>query len=410
MAELFETAPEEVLRYFRSKRSVPTFDWRDIAPAEHAFSWTVAKSAGFDVLDDIRAAVDEAIEQRLPFETFRERLQPILEEKGWWGRRIATDPKDGRDQLVQLGSPRRLRTIYWANTATAHAAGEWERTQRTKGFLPFLLYTLSTAERRRPEHLAQVGTILPVDHEYWDYWFPPNGWGCECGTRQISRREAESRGYDPDAGAPPIEFRSWRNRRTGERVQVPVGIDPGWAQNPGKNRARNVADFLSERLDAMTDNRRRIAVADLVGSKPFRAIQSGEISYDPASLDPGNRDRGAISWPVAMLPDALAVALGTRTRTVRLSVADAQKQLRKRFRRSAEGTSPLLSAEDYARVQSMIENGRTFPDGERDLLVVDTIDGKPWVAVIRRTLSGQEIYLKSLRPLSARQLLRFERQ
>ena len=33
---------------------------------------------------------------------------------------------------------------------------------------------------------------------------------------------------------------NWRNKRTGQTVEVPVGIDPGWDTNPGKNRARNL--------------------------------------------------------------------------------------------------------------------------------------------------------------------------
>ena len=172
--DLFATAPEEVLRYFRAKRQVPTFDWRDVAPAEHAFSFTVAKTAGFDVLEDLHSAVDDAIANRVPFAQFQERLTPILQEKGWWGRKIAVDPADGVPKVVQLGSPRRLRTIYWANTATAHAAGEWERTQRTKRFLPYLVYVQSIAENKREDHLALVGTTLPVDDPWWDYYNPPN--------------------------------------------------------------------------------------------------------------------------------------------------------------------------------------------------------------------------------------------
>ena len=164
--ELFQTAPEEVLRYFRAKRSLPTFDWRDIAPEEHAFSWTVAKSMENDVLEDIRAAVDDAIANRTPFDEFQKNLTPILQDKGWWGRRIQEDPRDGVPKVVQLGSPRRLRTIYWANTRTAHAAGEWERTQRNKRFLPFLVYTLSRAERRRLEHEGWVGIVAPVDDRH----------------------------------------------------------------------------------------------------------------------------------------------------------------------------------------------------------------------------------------------------
>lgn len=278
LPEQFLTASPEVTRYFREKGSRPTFDWRDIAPVEHAYAFTVAKSAGFDVLDDLRAAVDDAIVNRVPFEAFRERLTPILQAKGWWGKRFAKDPADGETKLVQLGSPRRLRTIYWANIRTAHAAGEWERTQRTKRFLPYLVYTLSLAERRRPEHRAWVGIVLPVDDPFWDTHYPPNGWGCKCGVRQISRREAERLGYDPEAGGPQIVMRSWRNKRTGQAVNVPVGIDPGWDTNPGKTRGQNVAELLSGRLGDLSTAARRAAIADFTASPTFKVFVEDAVN------------------------------------------------------------------------------------------------------------------------------------
>jgi hypothetical protein len=294
LPEQFLTASPEVTRYFREKGSRPTFDWRDIAPAEHAYAFTVAKSAGFDVLDDLRAAVDDAIVNRVPFEAFRERLTPILQAKGWWGKRFAKNPADGETKLVQLGSPRRLRTIYWANIRTAHAAGEWERTQRTKRFLPYLVYTLSLAERRRPEHRAWVGVILPVDHPFWDTHYPPNGWGCKCGVRQISRREAERLGYDPQAGGPQIVLRPWRNKRTGQTVNVPLGIDPGWDTNPGKTRGRNVAELLSGRLGDLSTAARRAAIADFTSSPTFKVFVQDAIDtgLEHAALAPTLRAQG----------------------------------------------------------------------------------------------------------------------
>ncbi len=196
--ELFKTAPEEVVRYFRSKSDRPAFDWRDVAPEEHAYAYTVAKATSQCILADIRAAMDDAIVNQVPFKEFAAKLQPTLEAKGWWGRKLVHDPRDGKYKLAQLGSPRRLRTIYWANIRTAHAAGEWQCTQRNKAFLPFLVYTLSVSEKRRPEHLGWVGTILPVDDPWWSSHYPPNGWGCKCGVHQIRRREAAGRGYDPN--------------------------------------------------------------------------------------------------------------------------------------------------------------------------------------------------------------------
>ncbi|WP_319774462.1 phage minor head protein [Breoghania sp.] len=290
----FKTASPEVLRYFGEKQSRPTFDWRDIAPHEHAYAFTVAKTAGFDVLADLRAAVDDAITNRVPFETFRGQLEPILRKKGWWGRRFATDPKDGRPAIVQLGSARRLRTIYWANVRTAHAAGEWERTQRNKRFLPFLVYTLSTAERRRLEHRSWVGIILPVDHPFWRTHYPPNGWGCRCGVRQISRAEAERLGYDPEAGGPQIVTRSWRNTRTGQTVQVPVGIDPGWDTNPGATRGRNMAELFGGAIDNLPTAARSAAVADLVASPGFKLLveRSAEVGLKRAAAVKALRAEG----------------------------------------------------------------------------------------------------------------------
>lgn len=95
---LFTEAPEEVTRYFDSKTSAPSWDWRDVAPHEHAISFTVAKSAGYDVLDDIRAALSEARRNNVDFGTFAEELEPLLRRKGWWGK--ARDPKTGK--VVQL--------------------------------------------------------------------------------------------------------------------------------------------------------------------------------------------------------------------------------------------------------------------------------------------------------------------
>ncbi len=320
--DLFKTAPAEVVRYFRAKQSIPTFDWRDIAPAEHAYSWTVAKTAGFDVLEDLRAAVDAAIVNRVPFEEFRQQLTPTLQAKGWWGRRIVEDPRDGVPKIVQLGSPRRLRTIYWANVRTAHAAGEWERTQRTKRFLPFLAYTLSQAERRRLEHEGWVGTVLPVDDPWWDTHYPPNGWGCKCGVRQVSGREAERLGWTENTTSPDPQLRPWRNKRTGQTVMVPTGIDPGWDTNPGKHRARNLAELLSDRIDRLPLRARPAAIADLVASPAFKHFVNDAITVgaERAKVVGGLRAQGIkgldlesrldADFPFAMTRYPVAVAVG----------------------------------------------------------------------------------------------------
>lgn len=181
---------------------------------------------------------------------------------------MVKDPTDvDPDRMVNFASDRRLKTIFWSNMNSARAAGQWERAQRSKRGLPYFLYIRTTSADPRPEHLAWVGIILPVDHPFWKTHFPPNGWLCKCQVRQIGAREAErllgtsrvigrdDAGNDitirysdqvPDLG-PDLDF---KNRRTGEIIKVPPGIDPGWHTNPGLARASTLIQNFEEKLAA----------------------------------------------------------------------------------------------------------------------------------------------------------------
>ena len=398
--DLFTQAPEEVTRYFDAKEQRPSFDWTDVAPHEHATAFTVAQSAGYDVLDDIREAVSTAVKDYGSYGDFVDDLEPILRKKGWWGRALRQDGKE-----VQLGSLRRLRTIYWANTTTARAAGEWERIQRTKRGIPFLIYELSSAEKRRPEHEGWVGVILKVDDTWWLTHYPPNGWLCQCRVRQITRFEAEELGYDPETPAPEITTRPWTNKKTGETVEVPRGIDPGWQTHPGMRRGQNARSFLGNRLDTIPAQAAQVAVRDLVGSSKFRALQEGKIPYDlNARSDPGNAARGSLALPVASLSDDLMALLRTKTRTVLFSNADATKQLKQRKRKSGKAR---FAAQDYQLAQTIINEGAVYEvlDNNKRYVFKLELDGKPYTAVIGVTEDRKEIFLKSFRRIERRHLV-----
>ena len=48
--------------------------------------FTVAKSAGFDILGDVADAVDRAQAQGQTLAQFQADLEPLLRKKGWWGK------------------------------------------------------------------------------------------------------------------------------------------------------------------------------------------------------------------------------------------------------------------------------------------------------------------------------------
>jgi uncharacterized protein with gpF-like domain len=97
--------PKEALQFFRQKGLTPSFAWQDVWQEEHVRSFTVAKAMSRDVLEDIRGEVDKAIANGTTLEDFRRDLRPMLERKGWWGRKAMTDPQTGERKIVQLGSP-----------------------------------------------------------------------------------------------------------------------------------------------------------------------------------------------------------------------------------------------------------------------------------------------------------------
>lgn len=269
--------PKEALEWFRAKGLKIGFDYRDVWRDEHTIAFTVAKIMQLDLLADVRDAVDRALADGLTLRDFAKQLTPVLQEKGWWGIKDMTDPLTGGTRQVQLGSPRRLRTIYDTNLRTARAAGQWERIQKTKDSLPYLLYAVGPSREHRPEHLSWHGTLLPADDPWWRTHAPQNGWNCRCTIRQVSHWEYErllktgipappsraTQEIDPKTGlptgqrtaatvpvktqAPPISLVEWTNKRTGEVRQIPRGIDPGWDYNPGEGRLAHVRKVLAEK-------------------------------------------------------------------------------------------------------------------------------------------------------------------
>lgn len=150
--DLVPLAPREAIRalFERGKQLDPSFAWQDVWQETHTEMFTVAKSAGFDILDDIYQALLKALSEGTTFSTFGRELTPLLQAKGWWGRQLVSDPETGDRVVAQLGSVRRLHTIFDANMRVSYATGHWASFERNKPARPFLRYVcvLDDATRR----------------------------------------------------------------------------------------------------------------------------------------------------------------------------------------------------------------------------------------------------------------------
>lgn len=108
--------------------------------------------------------------------------------------------------LVDIDLPEhRLSTIYRTNIQTANAHGRWQQQQADKKDKPYLIYDAVNDSHTRPAHAALNGTIRPIDDIFWDSYTPPIDYNCRCGTRSISKDEAESLGITTDDDLPDVE-------------------------------------------------------------------------------------------------------------------------------------------------------------------------------------------------------------
>lgn len=218
--------PKEAVDFFNKKGLKVGFSFRDVWREEHKAAFTIAGVMEKDILNWARAQVAVALETGITFREFAKDMKPLLDKSGW------ANYGGGKKDVS------RLRVIYDTNMRTARAAGQWQRIERTKDILPFLVYELGPSVRHRPVHVSWAGTKLPIDHAFWDDHMPPNGYLCKCHVVQIGERELKRKGGVDKA--PSSRKVPWKNKKTGKTEQVPIGIDPGFDFNAGKDRMAGV--------------------------------------------------------------------------------------------------------------------------------------------------------------------------
>lgn len=258
LSALIGLPPAEAIAAFEAKGYAISWNWFETWKEAHARAFTVAKLTRIDVLQDIRGAVGEALQRGETEQWFARRLEPVLQDKGWWGKKIVVG-SDGGAEVVQEGSPRRLQTIFRTNMQTAYAAGRWKAFDENKADRPYLQYVAVGDSRTRPAHLRLNGKVFPIDSPVWRVIAPPNGFNCRCRLRALTVADLAARGLAVEENA-RIETRDASgpmpvDKRTGEadpsrRLQRGVSIvdrgipggrsrmtlwaDPGWDYNPGE--------------------------------------------------------------------------------------------------------------------------------------------------------------------------------
>lgn len=296
--------PADAVRYFESKGEQLAWDYTDVWREANVHAFTVAKATTTDVLRTIRTEVAKAIGRGQTFEDFKRTLRPRLQDMGWWGTQEVLDAETGELTRAQLGSNRRLRTIYQTNVQTAYMAGRYKRYLANVADRPYWRYIAIMDSRTRPEHAALNGKVFRWDDPIWEIIWPPNGWGCRCRVVALTEAEFRALGVPLEQGRDQIVERTVVLNKAGDTANV-QGLrfkgadgkdavflpDPGWDYNPGAAWSRfDPAGFQGDAVEATPITARPAGVVKtLDGQQTWKDIGRPDLrSPDvPRLPDPG---------------------------------------------------------------------------------------------------------------------------
>lgn len=241
MGYVLRLEPKLAVDYLKSKGVNITWNWHEQLESAHARAFTVAKATKAEVLDTIRWATEQAIANGTGEREYIKNLEPMLKELGWWGKAM-----DENGNTVQLGSPRRLRTILRTNKSTAYHAARYAQQMENVDEQPYWRYVAVKDSRTRTSHLALHGKIYRADDPIWQTMYPPNDWGCRCRVEALSEYAVQNRGYTISSSQGEIETEeavAGIDKETGEEIRTTVTkiktnqgemkVGAGWNYNVG---------------------------------------------------------------------------------------------------------------------------------------------------------------------------------
>lgn len=250
----FDLPPEQAVAHFRGKGLRSSFAWQDVLHQEHETAFTVAKMLDIDLLKDVQESLDKAIAEGVNFRDWADKLTPLLQARGWWGRKDVVDPLTGQTVVAQLGSPGRLETIFRTNMQSAYSHGAYEQMLEQFEDAPYAMYSAVDDWRTRPEHASWDNLVFRIDSEFGRTHHTPCGWNCRCTWIQLDKADVEALGLK--VANPKVKYYKWDNPRTGASVKVPDGVDPGFGGLP-TGRNGELSKLLEEKIAALPPESRQ---------------------------------------------------------------------------------------------------------------------------------------------------------
>jgi SPP1 gp7 family putative phage head morphogenesis protein len=288
---------EEAIEFFKAKAALPSGAYTDLIHEMHDKAFVIAGVTKAQFLSDVQNLLAEAQKQGTPFEQFYGLFKQNIDKQ--WGTGERPEIAD------KLSTGWRARTIYRTNMRTAKAAGIYKRLQVKKESYPYWRYRHGGSAEPREQHLRWDGLVLKADDPWWDTHFPPNGWGCSCFVEPVGKTEYEQ---TPDAKKVRPDTVTEKKRFGDRLIDVPVGIDPGWAYAPGaggdqgllRALGQGIPEISAQAWEEIRDTTLKRITAD------FQKTAQGIIRAVRNNQEPYNRHK---SWVVGFIDSDLLQTL-----------------------------------------------------------------------------------------------------
>ena len=364
MGYVLRLEPKLAVDYLKAKGYNITWNWQEQLEDAHARAFTVAKATRAEILETLHQATTQAIEQGIPEREFIKNLEPKLREMGWWGKQVIVDSQ-GNAEMVQLGSPRRLRTILRTNKLTAYHAGRYAEQMANADEQPYWQYVAVRDSRTRASHLALHGKIFRYDDPIWESFYPPNDWGCRCRVRALSEFRVNKRGLTVSSSDGKIET-DWElagvDKRTGEETHAKVSrfttpngtikTGAGWNYNVGKAAVGNDVAVIRKILGFQNRQLRQETI-QAINNSPTRhqAFENWVKSHL------GKRGASSRYITAGIVGEALAEKVAELSGGAKLSqrvLVMSEKSLEHANSEKHHQTGVGLTAEEYASASKII--------------------------------------------------------
>lgn len=301
------------------------------------------------------------------------------------GTTLADFKKGAADILNQ---PWHRETVFHTNVLSAYGRGHWEQAQAAKALRPYARYSAVLDGRTRPRHAALHGLIFPLDHPFWQLYWPPWDYNCRCAALTLSPGEIAAQGLEVNSELPNIP--------AGQSDFISPSRGGEWTPDLGKYHAglRQVAlEDLAAEYQAFPDLapllKRQVKQEDLEALETvlWARGQGGRSGYRDWVGQVAERGQAlGEMFPAGNLPGRVLDFLenqGIKPRLALIAIDDQAVLHMQRDLKQAAGAS--LSADEVGAIPEKFATGEWYWDREDPALLMTWIrTGDAWIKVVIR--------------------------